>query len=65
MNILVIGSGAREHALVWKLGQSPEAAGLYCSPGNGGIGSLATLVPECAEGDWNSFADFAEKRRST
>ena len=44
MNILVIGSGAREHTIVWKLRQSPQVRGLYCAPGNAGIGKMATLV---------------------
>jgi phosphoribosylamine--glycine ligase len=39
MKLLVIGSGGREHALVWKLAQSPHATQLWCAPGNGGIGS--------------------------
>ncbi len=43
MNILVIGSGGREHALVWKLAQSPKTQNLYCAPGNGGIAN-ETLV---------------------
>ena len=63
MNILVIGSGAREHALVWKLRQSPEARSVYCSPGNAGIGLLATLLPACAENDWDSYADLALSRK--
>ncbi len=45
MNILVIGSGGREHALVWKLSQSPRVSALYCTPGNPGIFSLASPFP--------------------
>ena len=45
MKILVIGSGGREHAMVWKLAQSPRKPQLYCAPGNAGIESLATCVP--------------------
>ena len=37
MKLLVIGSGGREHALVWKLAQSPHVTALWCAPGNGGI----------------------------
>jgi phosphoribosylamine---glycine ligase len=45
MKILVIGSGGREHALVWKIRQSPKVTRLYCAPGNAGIAELAELVP--------------------
>jgi phosphoribosylamine--glycine ligase len=44
MNILVIGSGGREHALCWKIAQSPLVDTLYCAPGNGGIADSATCV---------------------
>jgi phosphoribosylamine---glycine ligase len=45
MNILLLGSGGREHALAWKLAQSPLCDTLYASPGNPGIGQEAVLVP--------------------
>lgn len=45
MNILVIGSGGREHAMVWKIAQSPKVKQIFCAPGNAGIAELATLVP--------------------
>ncbi|HPN73628.1 MAG TPA: phosphoribosylamine--glycine ligase, partial [Candidatus Omnitrophota bacterium] len=44
MNVLVIGSGGREHALCWKLRQSPKVGDLYCAPGNGGTGFHAANV---------------------
>ena len=45
MNILILGGGGREHALAWKLRQSPRVREIFCAPGNGGIGEIATLVP--------------------
>ena len=45
MKVLVIGSGGREHALVWKLRQSPRVSRVYCAPGNGGISREAECVP--------------------
>ena len=45
MNILVIGSGGREHALVWKLRQSPRVTQVYCAPGNAGAAAQAECLP--------------------
>ncbi len=45
MKVLVIGGGGREHALVWKLKQSPRVKQVFCAPGNGGICSAAECVP--------------------
>lgn len=45
MKVLVIGSGGREHAIVWKIAQSPLVEKIYCAPGNGGISALAECVP--------------------
>jgi phosphoribosylamine--glycine ligase len=61
-NILVVGSGGREHALVWKLKQSKHVDNVYCAPGNAGIAQIAKIVDIKAE-DINSLADFAEKNK--
>lgn len=45
MNILLVGSGGREHALAWRLSQSPKCDILYCAPGNAGIEACARCVP--------------------
>ena len=45
MNLLVIGSGGREHALCWKLRQSARVGRLWCAPGNAGIAAVAECVP--------------------
>lgn len=45
MKVLVIGSGGREHAIIWKLAQSKKVSKIYCAPGNGGIADLAECIP--------------------
>ncbi len=61
MKILVIGSGGREHALVWKLASSPRVSKLYCAPGNAGISQLATCVPISVT-DLTGLKTFAEEK---
>ena len=62
MKILVIGGGGREHALVWKLGQTPRVEKIWCAPGNGGIADEATCLPVEA-GDAQGLVAIAEKLR--
>ena len=60
MNILVVGGGGREHALVWKLKQSGRVEKIWCAPGNGGISADAECVSLDA-GDVAGLVAFAEK----
>jgi phosphoribosylamine---glycine ligase len=60
MKILVIGSGGREHALVWKLRQSPSVDRIWCAPGNGGIANDAECVP-LDQRDVKAAAELAKK----
>ncbi len=57
MKVLVVGSGGREHALLWKAAQSPLVRRLYAAPGNAGMGALAELVPWT--GEVEELADWA------
>lgn len=59
MKVLVVGAGGREHALCWKLAQSPEVSEVWCSPGNAGIGRVARLSDAAARGV-TALADLAE-----
>ncbi len=61
MKILVVGSGGREHAIVWKLAQSPNAEKIYCAPGNYGISKLAECV-DIKVGDFDALTAFAKEK---
>ncbi len=58
--VLVVGGGGREHAICWKLAQSPKIEKLYCAPGNAGIASVAECVPIGAE-DVEGICAFAKE----
>ncbi|MDH3330009.1 MAG: phosphoribosylamine--glycine ligase [Desulfobulbaceae bacterium] len=62
MNVLVVGSGGREHALVWKLSQSQRVNKIYCAPGNAGIRKLATCI-ELSAGDVKGLVQFAVQKK--
>jgi phosphoribosylamine--glycine ligase len=61
MKVLVIGSGGREHALCWKLRQSPRVTAVYCAPGNGGISEVAECVP-LKISEHAALAEFAREK---
>ncbi|MBE0598617.1 MAG: phosphoribosylamine--glycine ligase [Desulfuromonadales bacterium] len=58
MKVLVVGGGGREHALVWKIGQSPLVTKVWCAPGNPGIAGLAECVPVAVD-DLDALLAFA------
>jgi phosphoribosylamine--glycine ligase len=60
MRVLVVGQGGREHAICWKLKQSPQVKEIYAAPGNAGIAQVADCVP-IGVADIIELADFAEK----
>lgn len=61
MKILVVGGGGREHALVWKLAQSPKAGRIYCAPGNAGIAAQAECLPVEA-GDIDGLIKLSQEK---
>jgi phosphoribosylamine--glycine ligase len=62
MKILIIGSGGREHALAWKISQSPHCEQLYCAPGNGGIAQIAEIIP-IEDTNISELARVAEEKK--
>ncbi|GIP30399.1 phosphoribosylamine--glycine ligase [Paenibacillus sp. J23TS9] len=62
MDILVIGGGGREHAIVWALNKSTKAGRIYCAPGNAGIGQIAECVP-IAVNEFDKLTAFAAEKQ--
>ena len=62
MRILIIGGGGREHALAWKIAQSPRVKGLFAAPGNPGIARHAACVPLAADA-LEGLVAFAKRER--
>ncbi|MGZ8586020.1 MAG: phosphoribosylamine--glycine ligase, partial [Actinomycetota bacterium] len=60
MKVLVVGAGAREHALAWRLARDPSVERLLCAPGNAGIASEATCLPVEAD-DVDGIAALVER----
>ncbi len=61
MKVLIVGSGGREHAIAWKVAQSPKVEKMYCAPGNAGISQLAECVPIGAM-EFEELAAFAKEK---
>ena len=61
MKILIVGSGGREHALAWKIAQSPKVEKIYCAPGNAGIAEYAECV-DIAAMEFDKLAAFAKEK---
>jgi phosphoribosylamine--glycine ligase len=62
LRILVIGGGGREHAIIWKLAQSPRVERIYCAPGNAGIAKIAECI-NLKPTDLEGLANFADDQR--
>lgn len=61
MKVLIVGSGGREHAIAWKIAQSPKVDKIYCAPGNAGISELAECVPIGAM-EFDKLVSFAKEQ---
>src|SRR3989344_1180447 len=61
MDVLVVGGGGREHALAWKLKQSPRIQNIYIAPGNGGTGNVGENVP-IAVTDFEQLTNFVKEK---
>lgn len=61
MKVLIVGSGGREHAIAWKVAQSPKVDKIYCAPGNAGISQLAECVPIGAM-EFEKLVSFAKEK---
>ena len=64
MNVLVVGGGGREHAICWKLAQSPRVTKLYCAPGNAGIAQVARCIPEVKATDVEGIVALAKNEKA-
>ncbi|HAH86355.1 MAG TPA: phosphoribosylamine--glycine ligase, partial [Armatimonadetes bacterium] len=62
MRVLIIGGGGREHALAWKISQSPRVEKLFCAPGNAGIAEVAECV-NIKAGDISGLLEFAKEQK--
>ena len=62
MKVLIVGSGGREHAIAWKVAQSPKVEKIYCAPGNAGIGEIAECVPIGAM-EFDKLVAFAKEKK--
>ena len=61
MKVLVVGSGGREHAICWKISQSPKVDKIYCAPGNAGISQIAECVDSKAM-ECDKLVAFAKEK---
>ena len=62
MKILIVGSGGREHAIAWKVAQSPKVDKIYCAPGNAGISEYAECV-DIGAMEFDKLVAFAKEKQ--